>query len=406
MLWFICFFNYADRLAIFSVFPVLERQYHLSKAQLGIIGAAFTWVYAFASPLAGHVGDRYPRKWVILGGLYIWSLITGLTAQCTRFWQFVTVRGSEGLGEAFYMPASMALISDYHAPSTRSRAIGLHQTSIYAGTIGGSALAGWMAEQYGWQSPFWVLAGAGIVLGLALHLFIHEPLRNEAERRERGEAPDEQETERVPMRDFLAEFMRTPTAVLLVAAYFGANLVGFVFLTWMPTFLKEKFGLNLAAAGLGATFFIQVASMAGALLGGMAADHRMRRCAEGRIQVQTLAILLGVPFVFLCGYLRNVWWLMGAMTLYGLSKGVYDASLTASFYDVIRPARRGTATGLMNFVGWMGAGLGSIAVGVAVDHHVTMSAAISSTAAIYLGVAVLLAAAAATTRRKPLYPFT
>src|SRR5690348_14756943 len=158
MLWFICFFNYADRLAIFSVFPVLEKQYHFTKSQLGLIGAAFTWVYAVAAPLAGHIGDRYPRKMVILGGLYIWSLITGLTAQCTKVWQFVLVRGSEGLGETFYFPASMALISDYHTPATRSRAIGLHQTSIYAGTIGGGALAGWMGEKYGWQSPFWALA--------------------------------------------------------------------------------------------------------------------------------------------------------------------------------------------------------------------------------------------------------
>ena len=129
MLWFICFFNYADRQAIFSIFPVLEKQYHFTKSELGAIGAAFTWIYAFAAPVAGHVGDRYPRKWVILAGLTMWSLITGLTAQCTKVWQFMLVRGSEGLGETFYMPASMALISDYHAPATRSRAIGLHQTS-------------------------------------------------------------------------------------------------------------------------------------------------------------------------------------------------------------------------------------------------------------------------------------
>src|SRR2546421_4545913 len=114
MLWFLCFFNYADRQAIFSIFPVLKAKYHFTPTELGWIGAAFMWVYAFAAPFAGHVGDRYPRKWVILGGLYVWSLVTGLTAQCTRVWQFVLVRGAEGLGETFYMPASMAMISDYH----------------------------------------------------------------------------------------------------------------------------------------------------------------------------------------------------------------------------------------------------------------------------------------------------
>jgi MFS family permease len=397
MLWFLCFFNYADRQAIFSIFPVLEKQYHFSKSELGLIGAAFTWVYAIAAPLAGHTGDRYPRKWVILGGLYVWSLVTGLTAQCTRVWHFVLVRGSEGLGETFYMPASMALISDYHGPATRSRAIGLHQTSIYAGTIGGSALAGWMGLKYGWQSPFWVLAIAGIVLGLIVRVFIREPRRNQAERHARGDVAGTPETVPIPMRLFLAEFVRTPTAVYLIAAFFGANMVGLVFLTWMPTFLKEKFGLNLAAAGLGATFFIQVSSMIGSLLGGVVADRWSKRHVEGRIKVQAIAVFLGSPFVFLCGYTRSPWLLIVAMSLFGLSKGIYDSNLTAAFYDVITPSRRSTATGLMNLVGFIGAGLGSLAIGVAVDHKITMSAAISSTAFIYLTVAAVLYYTAITT---------
>jgi len=397
MLWFLCFFNYADRQAIFSIFPVLEKQYHFSKSELGLIGAAFTWVYALAAPMAGHTGDRYPRKWVILGGLYIWSLITGLTAQCTRVWQFVMVRGAEGLGETFYMPASMAIISDYHAPATRSRAIGLHQSSIYAGTIGGSALAGWMGLKYGWQSPFWVLAAAGIVLGIVVAVFIREPRRNQQERHERGDMSHGEEAPPIPMRAFLAEFVRTPTAVYLVAAFFFANMVGLVFLTWMPTFLKEKFGLNLAAAGLGATFFIQVSSMVGSVLGGVIADRWSRYRVNGRILMQALAVILGSPFVFLCGYTRNPWLLIVAMSLFGLSKGLYDSNLTPAFYDVITPSRRSTATGLMNLVGFIGAGLGSLAIGVAVDHKITMSAAISSTAFIYLTVAAILYYTAITT---------
>src|SRR5438552_8582707 len=102
MLWFICFFNYADRQAIFSVFPVLERDFGIDKEQQGIIAAAFTVVYALMAPFAGRVGDRFPRKLVIIVGLYIWSGITGFTALCSRLWHFVLVRGAEGLGETFY----------------------------------------------------------------------------------------------------------------------------------------------------------------------------------------------------------------------------------------------------------------------------------------------------------------
>ena len=83
MLWFVCLFNYADRQAIFSVFPLLESEMGLSKVQLGIVGSSFMWVYALALPLAGVLGDRLPRKPLILGGLIFWSLITLATALAT-----------------------------------------------------------------------------------------------------------------------------------------------------------------------------------------------------------------------------------------------------------------------------------------------------------------------------------
>src|SRR6266508_3944665 len=62
MLWFVCLFNYADRQAIFSVFPVLKAQFQLTDIQLGYIGSSFMWVYAAMAPLAGLVGDRFRRK--------------------------------------------------------------------------------------------------------------------------------------------------------------------------------------------------------------------------------------------------------------------------------------------------------------------------------------------------------
>ena len=186
MLWFICFFNYADRQAIFSVFPILEDEFGFSKQQLGLIGSAFAFVYALTAPVAGQISDRSSRKLVILGGLYVWSIVTGFTALCSQAWQFIFVRGAEGLGETVYFPASMSLVSDYHSKRTRSRAMSLHQTSVYAGTIGGGALAGWMGQHYGWQSPFILLGVAGVVLGLVLAAFIREPQRDEAEKRESG----------------------------------------------------------------------------------------------------------------------------------------------------------------------------------------------------------------------------
>lgn len=389
MLWFICFFNYADRVAVSSVFPLLADEFGFNKEQLGLIGAAFTWVYAFTAPFAGPVADRWPRKLVILSGLYVWSLITGFTALCTKFWHFIFVRGAEGLGETFYFPASMSLVSDYHGPKTRSRAMSFHQTSVYAGTIGGSALAGWLASVYGWRYPFILFGALGIVLGIVLAAFIREPRRNEAELAEQIQAPNDV-LPQVPMRQFLREWIRTPTVMVLTTAFFGANFVALVFLTWMPTFLKEKFGRSLAMAGLEATVYIQLASMVGAGLSGILADRWRARRPGGRILAQALGAALGAPFIFLCGFTTDKLILVGAMTAFGLCKGLYDGNIWASLYDVVPASRRASAVGLMNMIAWLGGGLGAYAIGAAAVRGVTMSAAISSTAVIYVGVAALL----------------
>src|SRR5690349_14468447 len=113
LLWFVCFFNYADRQAIFSVFPVLQSEMGLSNLQLSFVGSSFMYVYAVAGPVAGVIGDRFSRKFLIIAGLIFWSLVTMATALSTQYWHLVVCRALEGFGEAFYFPASMALISEY-----------------------------------------------------------------------------------------------------------------------------------------------------------------------------------------------------------------------------------------------------------------------------------------------------
>src|SRR6188474_1409494 len=181
MLWTICFCNYADRQAIFSVFPLLEREMHLTPVQLGLLGSGFAWVYGLAAPLAGVVVDRVSRKGAILGGLHAWSLICAATALSRNFRHLFLFRAAEGLGETFYFPASTSMISDYHGSRTRSRALGLHQTAVYMGTIGGGFFAGLIAERYGWRWSFVVFGGLGVLLGFALTRFLVEPARGAAE---------------------------------------------------------------------------------------------------------------------------------------------------------------------------------------------------------------------------------
>jgi MFS family permease len=417
MLWFVCFFNYADRQAIFSVFELLKSEMNLSDVQLGIVGASFMWVYAGIGPIAGLVGDRVNRKTLIIAGLVFWSVITIATALSTRFSHLVVFRALEGFGEAFYFPASMSLLSDYHGPGTRSRAMSIHQSSVYAGTIAGGSVAGVLGQHYGWRSSFYLFGSLGMLLGVLLLLLLREPTRaysprtsesiesgqsiESAEscaggtiRRQHPSAGAESFTGRGvrllhDLVSAIGELFANPMVRILTTVFVGANFVAMIFLTWMPSFLYRKFNLSLAMAGISATAYLQIASVLGVLSGGVLADRFAKTNRGGRMLTQAVGLTLGVPFIFLAGWTLSVPVVIVALTGFGYFKGLYDANIWASLHDVVRPERRAAAVGFMNSLGWIGGGIAPVAIAAASERF-GMSACISANSVIYILVAALL----------------
>src|SRR5579885_1049429 len=380
MLWVICLFNYADRQAIFSVFPLLQEEMHLDDVQLGIVGSSFMWVYAAALPLAGLIGDRWSRKCLILGGLAFWSIITLLTAFSRKYEHLVLFRALEGLGEAFYMPASLSLISDYHGPGTRSRAMGLHQSSVYAGTVLGGTLAGLCADHFGWRSGFYLFGCSGIVVAVVLLFFLRDPPR-------RGAIGDPVPSDSIFRAS--AEVFRNPMVLLLMAVFIGANFGAMIFLTWLPSYLNRRFAMSLTLSGLNATLWLQAASVVGVVLGGWLADHWADQRSGGRMLVQALGLFAGAPLIFLTGGTLSVPVLVMALSGFGLFKGLYDANIWAALYDFVPSSRRATAMGYMNALGWLGGGTAPVLIALAAD-RLGMSVAISATSLIYVLFGTLL----------------
>ena len=385
MLWLICFFNYADRQAIFSVFPLLQKEMHLDSVQLGLLGSAFAWVYGLAGPVAGLVVDRVKRKWAILGGLQFWSIICAVSALSRTFGQLLALRAAEGLGEAIYYPASTSLISDYHGQRSRSRALGFLVTSVYAGTVGGGFWAGAMAQKYGWRSSFVVLGALGSALGLVLALFLRE--------KERGSADHQIAAMPAPLKQSGAQLLavlQAPTALVLMAVFVCANFVALVLLAWMPVYLYRHFHLSLAQAALNATLYAQCGSACGAFFGGYLADALSRRTPRGRMLTQAIGVGCGAPFVALCGHASSVHAAAAYLAIWGFGKGMYDANIFASVFDVIGADSRGTATGVMNCVGWLlGGGTAPLAIGFLAT-RIGLGASISFASLSYVAAALLL----------------
>ncbi len=395
LLWFCGFFNYADRQAVNSVFPLLGQEFSLSDVQLGLLGSAFMVVYATTSPFAGYVVDGVARRILIPVGLAFWSLVCAATGLSRSYYQLLFFRAAEGLGESFYFPASLSFLADYHGLGTRSRALGIHQTSVYLGTAGGALLAGHLAQGFGWRSPFYVLGLAGAAYAILLGFFLVEPLRGQAEGAKpvkHGTNVDDEFARRPGRRgsgfwDKVTRILSNRAALVLLCVFIGANFVAAAFLTWLPTFIYRKFAMNIAASSTTSVVW-SLASLVGALSGGVLADWAARRRKGGRILVQCFGLILGAPFVFLAGWSASFWMLVASLAAAGLCKGVYDANIFASLFDVVEPDDRGTAAGLMNSVGWTGGFLAPTAVGLG-SKYFGLSLAIASTAAVYLLVGFL-----------------
>jgi MFS family permease len=238
-----------------------------------------------------------------------------------------------------------------------------------------------------------------------LWFLLREPKRNEAQRREALERCIDSNfagaPRQVPLSQFLPDLVRSPTVLLLVLAFIAANTAAGVILSWTTTFIFEKFGWQLEGFGpslllasVVAMLSIQIGSMAGSVLGGVIADFLHRRWASGRLFVQAIGLLVGAPFLTACGLVGELWLVGICLFLLGVCKGVYDSNIWAALYDFVDPARRGTAVGFMNMVGWIGAGVGAFGVGLIVHKGTPMSAAFAAVGGIYLlGAASLLVAA-------------
>jgi sugar phosphate permease len=393
LLWLVCFFSYADRQAFFSIFPLLQKQMKLTTVQLGLLGSSFAVVYGIGGPFAGFLVDRIRRKTAILGGLELWSVICVLSALSRNFFQLLIFRAAEGIGECIYYPAALSMISDYHGKRTRSRAMGILQTSVYAGTVGGGYWAGLMAQRHGWRAALFVFGALGCLLGLALIRILREPVRGNADVENNasqltGRAINQPAT-LSPLRA-IRSLLKIKSLLTLTAAFACANFVAMVLLAWMPMYLYSRFHLSLAMAAFDAAVYPQVASMGGSVCGGYLADRFARQSRRGRVAVQCAGVLIGVPFVVLCGFSGSLMLVIVALICWGFFKGMYDSNIFASAFDVVPIESRGTVSGLMNCVGWLlGGGLAPVLIGF-VAVYISLGSAIAVSAIFYVVAGILL----------------
>jgi MFS transporter, Spinster family, sphingosine-1-phosphate transporter len=360
LLWLAFFFNQADRQVFSVVLTSIRAELGLSDADLGLIAAVLFWTLGLLFPVAGYVGDRWSKKWTITAALTFWSLATLCTGFSRNALHLIAFRSlATGGGEAFYAPAAFALIAQFHR-RTRALAMSIHQTAIYAGFVLSGALGGYLSQHYGWRSAFYVFGSAGVVLAIVL-LFRLKDSDGPSDERQ----PEQQSKPRAvrPLEAVFA-FARTPTALLLTAAYTGMIFMHLAYLTWSPTFFREKFGLTEAAAGFSSMFYFQAFALVGVLVGGVMSDRWAQRRRTARMEMLCFGMASSMPWICLMGLATTPTMAAVGLAGFGLFRGFYDANSYAALFDVIRPRYRASANALMSTAGFLIGGASPYAMGV------------------------------------------
>ncbi|HET7221111.1 MAG TPA: MFS transporter [Vicinamibacterales bacterium] len=360
--------NYLDRQMLASMkFSMMRDIPDIAlEANWGAVLALFKWVYAFLSPIGGYLADRYSRRHVIAGSLLVWSSITWATGHVTSYEQLLWTRALMGISEAFYIPAALALISDFHLGPTRSRAVGLHQMGIYIGVIIGG-FGGYAADHpaLGWRWAFEICGLIGVVYAVPLFLL----LRNSSRPAGKIGAP------RLSPAGAVRELTGNPSFLLLVLYFTLPALAGWIVRDWMPAILKAEFNIGQGLAGVSATIYWQTAAIAGALAGGWLADRWMRRTIRGRIYVSALGMSLIVPAMFGVGYAPQtglLWVAIAFLVLFGIGWGFFDSNNMPILCQIARPELRATGYGIMNLVSISCGGLADWGFGILRDRHVPL----------------------------------
>ena len=375
--------NYLDRqmLAAMKSSMVADIPSIANKADWGLVLGSFKWVYALLSPFAGYLADRFSRRWVIGTSLFAWSLTTWLTGHVTTFHELLTCRALMGISEAFYIPAALALITDYHVGPTRSRAVGLHQAGIYTGLLIGG-FAGHVADapMLGWRWAFSTCGLIGVVYALPLLWLLRD-------------APRSTEAKAAPSpAAALGELLGNRNFILLVLYFTLPAIAGWVVKDWMPDILKEKFHLGQGKAGVVA-MFVHPASIVGVVLGGWLADRWIRRSPRGRIYVSAIGAALFLPALFTVGNASVQTTAIVGLVIFGVGWGFFDCNNMPILCQIARPELRATGYGLMNLVSISCGGFGDWGFGALRDQGVPLNVifgAFAGVAAISIVIVLLI----------------
>lgn len=349
LLWVVALLNYMDRQMLSTMQGAMKVDIvELNHAEaFGALMAVFLWIYGIVSPFAGIVADRFSKKTLVVGSLFVWSAVTYLMGYATDFHQLYCLRALMGISEALYIPSALSLIADWHEGRSRSLAIGTHMTGLYVGqAVGGYGAT--IADMFSWHSTFHWFGIIGVAYSVVLFFLLHDKKQQVLQQ------PVQVEEKTAGKEGIFKglSVVLTTWAFWIILIYFATpSLPGWATKNWLPTLFATNLDIPMSQAGPMSTITIAFSSFVGVLLGGVLSDKWVQRNIRGRIYTSAIGLSMTIPALVLLGFGHNLVSIIGAGLLFGIGYGIWDANNMPILCQIISAKYRATAYGIMNMVG-------------------------------------------------------
>jgi MFS family permease len=270
-----------------------------------------------------------------------------------------------GISEACYLPAALALITDYHGNKTRSLAIGIHMTGIIAGQSLGF-VGGWIAELHSWNYAFFIFGIVGVFYAIILVFVLKDkPIQSETIANRIVE-------KKIHFFQAVSTLLTNFNFSLLLSFWCLLGIVGWLIMGWLPTYYQEHFNLSQGIAGLYATGYLYPFSMVGVVVGGLLADRWNKTNKSARILIPAIGLLIAIPGILLAVNTNLIEIAILGFMVYAFTKVFSDANLMPILCTIIDEKYRATAYGILNLFACIVGGIGIYAGGILRDSNISM----------------------------------
>jgi MFS family permease len=336
-------FNYLDRYVMSSVLTPMQKELGLNDADAGWAASAFMLGYFLTAPIFGYLGDRFPRKYLMLAGVIIWSLATAGSGLAHSFAQLFAIRMVVGLGEAAFVTISPSWISDVFAATQRNTALTLFYVAIPFGSAIGFTIGGWFAQHGDWRGAFIYAGLPGVLLALSL-LLLQEPRRGQADGVDAAEVVPSAKVGEV------AGLFLNRRYNLLVWGYAAQTFSLGAFGVWGPAFLNRSHGMSLESASTIFGAMLAGSGLFATLLGGYCANILRRRTPAGYVWIMTVSMVVATPVCFFAVITGSQ-----MLSLIGLGTSMFflflpTGPIVSEIYEIVPIHLRASAMALSVFI--------------------------------------------------------